>query len=192
MFAESLKGLARLLAPFAVGLVVLGAAGAALASPLQFTFTSSTGPAASFVLDSTPNPAPANVSEFFFLMPNTPGTFDGTTNSDYVAFHGQDGQAGGAFEYRYFNGSDFIDHSYSGDKMYTGTNAAPTFTTGTYSLFDSGNPTSTNTLVIADASPGAPGPEVGLGLLPAIAALGGLWLTRQRWSRASIKVRAGG
>jgi hypothetical protein len=181
MLAVSLRRVVRALAAAAAALVAIGVAGAALASPLQFTFSSTTGPSASFVLDSSPTPDV--VSPFYFLMTNPIGTFDGGTNTaQYVGFHGQDGQAGGSFEYYFNNGGGFIDHNYGSDKLYGGTNAAPTFIPGTYSLFDSANPAATNTLTIA--APGAPGPEIGLGVLPAMAALGGLLLTRRRWGRA--------
>jgi hypothetical protein len=67
---------------------------------------------------------------------------------------------------------------FSGPQMYSGAETDPTYLPGSYAVkvgfFGEGE------RGVVTIAPGAPGPEIGLGLIPALAALAGLAMTRAR------------
>jgi hypothetical protein len=147
------------------------------AVPITFNFTSSEYEA-SFLIDSTISPDFFSPGELFFY--ELPVTSGGTTTKQLVTFisssfpvdNGNGVRGGG------FSSDGTFERFFYGPQVYGGTEANPTFATGIFNLtgYNSGAPGVLSVVV----GPGAPAPEVGMGLLSALAAGLALFLSRMR------------
>jgi hypothetical protein len=168
---------ARLAASLMGAALVLGAAASAHASTLVFTLTGSPENTFSFTADSSPTPTTAFFNAVFTI--NAPGTFADGSHSAVVAFF----SSGQSFQLGYNTGTS-IGQFDAPTQLYTGPESSPTFKTGVFQLTNNTDSSIVTTLTIGEeGAPGAPGPEVGLGLIPAAAALAGLAMTRTRTRR---------
>lgn len=172
--------LRRWAAPLLGAFALLACAAPAFATPVQFTFVGDNGHTVAFTIEQS-NPVTSYVDPGEFNVDLTDSTVDGVAPDGYQrADFFTDGGVNGGFRYEgSFQGNVYVVAS-AGPIVFSGTTSAPTFTPGVYT-FDASNQHNNSDLgVLTIGSPGAAGPEVGLGLIPALAALGGLAMTRMR------------
>ena len=181
----SIRPLGRTFACAVAGLA-LSLSAPALATPLTFTFTGAFN--GSFMLDS--NPVVATSTPIASGVLYTGGTGDFATTRTENA-------GGGPYNIAFFTdsflppvNSNFystrgVDYG-TGPQLFSGTTAAPVFSTGSYAFgeYFSGQP---GTLTISGGGgsrgPGAPAPEIGAGWLAGLATLAAFALTRMRLGR---------
>jgi hypothetical protein len=145
----------------------------AQASPVKFTFTGAFN--GSFELQDG---APADSF-----------TAGQAFNKSFTNPTGNVGPLGGyvaGYNPAVFSGLDMLINTaannafyFDGPKFYSGSEAVPNFPFGSYALRDAFTNAST-TLVIGAGAPGAPGPELGGGLLAGLASAFALFATRLR------------
>jgi hypothetical protein len=141
----------------------------ASADIFNFAFKDINQPAVTFQIDTA---APQQFSNQFFFGYSMPGGYAGFSNTSFGPYD---------FVYQDSTGS----YSYQGPQLYSGNENSPTFLTGAFNLVGDQFPPSssgpTGTLNISRAAgPGAPAPEIGMGLLSALAAGLALFLSRMR------------
>jgi hypothetical protein len=162
----------------------------AAAEPVLFSFTSTDGATAQFALprDATPD---ISSDGFLAVFSNVNGTYGGAPITfEAVNFRSFSSPAptsvsNGGFGL-YLTSSQF--NVSTGPQLYSGSEIAPHFLDGVYSVTDYYT-SAPGTLTLSSYAgpgfpPGAPGPQIGLGLAPALIALAGLAMTRMRRSRA--------
>jgi hypothetical protein len=178
----------RMLAPLGLAFALLSL-GAAHASTVWFSLTSTGGAYdSSFTLDTTTAPD-SSTDGVSFSYNSVAGSFPGGISAAEVGFGVPAANSGLSGIIAPPPTNIATAFFFSGPQVYTGPESAPVFTTGSYDvqvgpLFQPGVD---GTLTISNTAPGAPGPEIGLGLIPALAAMAGLALTRSRRWRLTFK-----
>ena len=167
--AVVLRRARRGLATGIVGAVALAAASAS-ADITYFTLDLPGGPATFSVNDDN-----TSAGSSFFTAVFSNYSYNGTTTPFTL---------GRFYTSANFGGFDApnVGLDFSGPQLFVGTTSSPTIIPGTYTL-RSGLNGSTAQLRIVPA-PAAPAPEVGIGWLSALSALGALVLTRRRRAAA--------
>ena len=137
------------------------------------------------------------ISNYFILDSAQPIGY----NSGSAIFYNVDGgvaanfyntayyQANSGIPYSFGYADGTVNAFYSGQALYSGSEASPTFNTGPFTLTreDGSAETASISIAAVPAGPGAPAPEVGAGLLSALAAGLALIFTRRR-GRPSVAV----
>jgi hypothetical protein len=166
----------------ACGLFLCGASGAS-AAIYDFDFKDNSGFSSSFQFDTS--------GDMFFSAART--YFGQSFATGQVLFYNTTATTrdfGSPLNFQYNDMSASQGYTYAGAQLYSGPEADPVFSLCSYDLSrDStyGGAATTGTLTISQGgAPGSPSPEVGAGLLSALAAAAALFLTRTRSPKARL------
>jgi len=120
--------------------------GSADAATLLFTI-SGDDPTVTFTLPASPAPV-ASVPGSYFEIGSTPADVGGSPgNLSFILFYNVPGPGEYNIEYQVSGGAIYL---FEGAQLYTGSEATPTFTTGSFTLYSVLQPGHVDTLTIAD------------------------------------------